>query len=167
MELLLCHATHSSQGVAYQLVEHDQTVAKPLEIKVLTNWDAGVGLKVPSEISYSASQEHNYNWGFSIDKKAVKMSWTKLQLDQQSRAQELTWILEALKGMKEGMANLNSEHGMPSYPAKNPTDIVADYLRKVREKVITELRSIYGAVFNDLPKEIVVTVPAVSTRLSV
>jgi hypothetical protein len=147
-------------GVAYQLVPHDQTIAKPEGIKVLTNWGGGVGNKVPSEISYSASKEHSYNWGFDIDKKALKMSWTKLQLDQQSREQEFEWILEALKGMRSGMDNIDQEHGMPSYPAKNPVDIVADYLTKVREKVVNELRTTYGAVFNDLPKEIVVTIPA-------
>jgi hypothetical protein len=142
-------------------VPFDQTVAKPEDIIVLTNWEGGIGDKVPSEISYSATQEHAYNWGFDIDKKALKMSWTKLQLDQQSREQELEWIMEALKGMRAGMANFDAEKGMPSYPAKNPIDIVADYLRKVREKVVDQLKTTYGAVFNDLPKEIVVTIPAV------
>jgi hypothetical protein len=151
--------------VAYQLVPYDQTVADPQKITYLTDWESGAGLKVPSEISYSATEEHNQNWGFNIDPKALKMKWTKLQLDQQSREQELEWILEALRGMKTGMEKIDDEHGMPSYPAKNPGDIVADYLRHVRERVVTLLKKIYGAVFNDLPKEIVVSVPAVSVYL--
>jgi hypothetical protein len=152
----------SSIGVAYQLVPYNQTIANPQSIKVLTNWGTGVGVKVPSEISYSSSKEHSQNWGFDIDKNAVKMTWIKLQLDQQKREQELEWILEALKGMKSGMETVKAgQGGIPDYPSRNPVDIVADFLKKVREKVVEELRATYGAIFNDLPKEIVVTIPAV------
>jgi molecular chaperone DnaK (HSP70) len=88
------------------------------------------------------------------------MSWTKLDLDVQPRFQELEGILDSLRGMKRGMATVEAEGGHPQYPARNPVNIVGDYLTKIREIVVQHLRQKFGAVFLNIATEIVVTVPA-------
>ena len=121
--------------------------------------------KTPSEISYDATTDHRPNWGFHIGKESNKIMWTKLQLDQQTMEQELKWMLEALKGM-QGLKSLRKSdmQSLPSYPAKEPVSIVADYLSRVREAVVKELEGALPGgkrMLADLPTELVITVPAV------
>jgi hypothetical protein len=95
------------------------------------------------------------------------MVWTKLELDQQGREQELQCILDGLIGMRNlDLDEIRRESGLPSYPAKEPVDIVADYLSKVRGRLVEELILEKGqAVFSNLVTDIVITVPAVSEPL--
>ena len=87
------------------------------------------------------------------------MVWTKLELDQQGRKEELQWILDGLIGMR----SLDFSNGLPSYPAKEPVDIVADFLRKVRETVLGFLaRPATRATFDRADIDLVVTEPAVT-----
>jgi len=89
------------------------------------------------------------------------MIWTKMELDQQGRKQELKSILDALDGMKNlDLDKIRMENGLPSYPAREPVDIVADYLSKVREHVLKEL-GLHPTVLSDVITDLVVTVPAV------
>ncbi|KAF1993960.1 actin-like ATPase domain-containing protein [Amniculicola lignicola CBS 123094] len=149
-------------GVAWQVVPYNQIDADLKDVKLQKLWPGDKpGDKVPSVISYSPTAEHNYNWGFDVTGQSLR--WTKLQLDQASRKQELQWILDALIGMKDlDMDEVRMEHGLPSYPAKDPVDIVTDYLIKLRahikEKIIEEMTD--RRTFEEMPKEIVITVPA-------
>ncbi len=50
----------------------------------------------------------------------------------------------------------------PSYPGKEPVDIVADYLGKVREHLMTNLVLKYTReILRTMPVDLVITVPAV------
>src|SRR5436305_12934502 len=66
------------------------------------------------------------------------------------------------------MDNLNYDTirlsgGLPSYPAKDPVDIVAEYLTYVREHLMENLVQDYSAHYiSTVPIDIVFTVPAVS-----
>ncbi|KAH8706945.1 hypothetical protein GQ44DRAFT_777606 [Phaeosphaeriaceae sp. PMI808] len=150
-------------GVAWQITPFNRATADFEKMTLQRDWPGEkIHDKVPSDISYSPTAEHNYNWGFDIGS-GQKLEWTKLQLDQQSREQELQWILDALVGMKNlDMDEVRKEQGLPSYPAKEPVDIVTDYLSKLRahikEKMIACIEN--RSTFDDLPKEIVITVPA-------
>jgi hypothetical protein len=152
-----------SLGVAYQKVPYDRGTANIRDSKLLTNWPRTANEKVPSEISYSSTSERNYQWGFDIGNDSHKMIWTKMELDQQGRKLELQLILDALIGMRNlDLDDIRREHGLPSYPAKEPVDIVADYLSKVREIVLGELVHIFTrAGLSEMVTDLVVTVPAV------
>jgi hypothetical protein len=90
-----------------------------------------------------------------------------MELDQQGREQELQCILDGLIGMRNlDLDEIRRESGLPSYPAKEPVDIVADYLSKVRGILVEEIILDLGqAVFSNLVTDIVITVPAVSEPL--
>jgi hypothetical protein len=96
------------------------------------------------------------------------MIWTKLQLQEQGRLDELDLLLKAL----DGMANLDLEpivgsRGRPSYPAKEPVEIVTDYLSRLRAYFLdNELNGDHGTIGVSLlrrtPIDIVLTCPIVS-----
>jgi hypothetical protein len=155
-------ASNGGLGVAYQ-ANCEQGRADIRESRLIRAWPGKVNEKVPSEISYSLTTERNYQWGFDIGEGSHKMIWTKMELDQQGRKQELQWILDGLIGMRNlDLDRIRRENGLPSYPAKEPVDIVADYLSKVREKVIVELEGLFNrAVLAEMVIDLVVTLPAV------
>jgi hypothetical protein len=144
-------------------VPYDQGEADIRSSRTVRGWPRTTNDKVPSEISYSATLEQSYQWGFNIDSDSQKMIWTKMELDQQGRQQELQWILDALIGMNNlDIHEIRRTNGLPSYPAKEPVEIVADYLSRVRAELITELNERHGsAVLAIMVIDLVVTVPAV------
>lgn len=152
-------------GIAYQIVPHDQGTADVRQSTVVRTWGTKTFHKVPSEISYSATLEQNRQWGFDIDPGAQRMIWTKMELDQSDTIQELKWIKEALIGMRNlDLDAIRGENGLPSYPAKEPVDIVADYLSHLREQLLEELEDeerLGRAVLFSIVTDLVVTVPAV------
>ena len=139
---------------------------------ISTNWPKGNSDKVPSEISYSPADNRESQWGYDMSSGALKLVWTKLELDQQERPDELRMILKALRGMKNlDKRYIEESNGLPSYPSKDSVDIVAEYLSKVREYVIdhppAKFKEAYSAYVSTLPIDLVVTVPAVRMRQSI
>ncbi|OCT45382.1 Hsp70 family protein [Cladophialophora carrionii] len=132
--------THS--GISYALVGRDQDRINGnarhddqpgTVIHNVTSWSRKNAPKVPSIISYSPADAHEAQWGTEISRTGIEMIWTKLQLEEQHRLDELDLLLKAL----DGMANLNlnpivGNRGLPSYPAKEPVGIVTDYLSRLR-----------------------------------
>jgi hypothetical protein len=90
--------------------------------------------------------------------------WTKLELDQQERPDELQLILDALNGMKNlDFEEIKKRNGLPSYPGKDPVDMVAEYLSEVRKYVMKHPPGDINETFlSTVPIDLVVTVPAVS-----
>lgn len=90
----------------------------------------------------------------------------KLALDDKLKGSRQLRILMALLASEfdnldiDDLDNiLNSED---TAGAKDPVDLVADYLSKVRETTYMEMRKRYGdAMFATMRRELVVTVPAV------
>lgn len=95
------------------------------------------------------------------------MIWTKLQLEEQDRLEELSLVLKALDGMADlDIKKIEESKGLPSFPAKAPVEIVADYLSLVRQHLIeVELEgpnSTLGAnLLRRTPVDIVLTCPNV------
>lgn len=131
------------------------------------SWEGGGEVKVPSQIAYAAGREYSTQWGYDISPGTLRLLWTKLELLTQNRGEELDHILRALEGMK----NLNFEHieksrGLPEYPAKEPVEIITDYLSLVREHVIERdlIPTLGRELFERTPVDLVVTCPTVSSQ---
>ncbi|ETI21666.1 hypothetical protein G647_08013 [Cladophialophora carrionii CBS 160.54] len=164
--------THS--GISYALVGRDQhrinanalhDDQRGAEILNVTSWSRTNTPKVPSIISYSPADGHEAQWGAEISRTGIEMIWTKLQLEEQHRLDELDLLLKAL----DGMANLNlnaivGNRGLPSYPAKEPVGIVTDYLSRLRAHFVEkELTGDHGTIgvhlLHRTPVDIVLTCP--------
>ena len=135
---------------------------------ICSAWPGRNEQKVRSEISYSAAPSGEYHqWGFDIAPGSLKLVWTKLELDQQERPDELELILKAI----DRMGNLDPDRipeadGFSSYAAKDPVDIVAEYLTQVREYVRDHPPvDFHPSFLSTVPIDLVVTVPAVSDAI--
>jgi hypothetical protein len=154
-------------GVAYQAVTANLGHERDDPVKLVQDWPGGVtSIKVPSEISYSPATSGASQWGGDFAPGSLKLVWTKLDLDRQERSEELNMILNALVGTNNLDFDLiQQSQGLPSYPAKDPVDIVADYLEKVRERLWHHLSQTYPpAVLEATRIDLVFTVPAVCSR---
>jgi hypothetical protein len=61
-----------------------------------------------------------------------------------------------------GREDNSAEEPPPAYPAKDPVEMVTDYLTEVRKHVFKEIELQYGeALFQSLRRSLVITVPAV------
>lgn len=132
--------------------------------------DVGTTDKVPSRIAYGQSLT-KVLWGYEIkpttkDKVHALM---KLKLDTKLKHSKQLKLLLAL--LTQSVAGLNldesddeqdPEDAPPEYPGKSAVEIVADYLTEVRKHIWKGIAVQYGeALFASLPKELIVTVPAV------
>ncbi|KAI9764968.1 MAG: hypothetical protein M1840_007890 [Geoglossum simile] len=148
-------------GVAFHPVTGDQDHVNVDEIRILDQWHEDLSLKVPSAISFSPT----VRWGFKVDPGASALVWTKLELEQQERRDELWMILTALVGMNDlDYSKIVESAGLPQYPTKDPVDIVAEYLSKVREYLVHTIQDEYSPEYlSTTIVDLVVTVPAVWT----
>lgn len=92
-------------------------------------------------------------WGYEIRDGDEKLAWFKLLLDP-------TQYSTKKSSMLSRTVNL-----IPKGPkAKNPVDVVADYLTCLRKHTIHTLQKAYGEAFmKATPIEYTLTVPAVRT----
>ena len=155
-------------GVAYLPVKQkDQDLdALANDIKVIQSWKKHSAEKVPSDYSYSPSLIHACDqWGYDIDDNSRVLKWTKLALEESNnRTLELENLTKLLYEMR--VVDLNDEtvinNKIPRHLAKEPEDIVVDYLENVAEKTLDEISSQVGRhVPDNIPVDIVVTHPAV------
>jgi hypothetical protein len=130
-------------GIAYVVVGHDQhevalhNQQDGVRIYDVLSWSRSGVPKVPSVISYAPSEACEAQWGAEVSDSAVAMIWTKLELDEQDRLEELDLLLKALNGMADLELNqIAGAQGLPSYPAKEPEEIIADYLHFMRAHLV-------------------------------
>ncbi|KAH8898759.1 actin-like ATPase domain-containing protein [Thozetella sp. PMI_491] len=151
------------------------------DIQVVQGWH-GVGVminaeKVPSRIAYQPSQDGNVEtkilWG-NLIKHNIKVpvhACMKLRFDEQQKSSlpflSLMRILMSnfddldVNGL-EGAMERQTGDGPPVYPGKDVVELVADYLTEVRKHAYKELTIQYDkGLFESMPRELVVTVPAV------
>ena len=157
---------NNRQGVAYCEATSRET---PVDnIQIVHDWPGNHSViatkeKVPSEISYQPSADGKLKWGSLIPAAAQRQVWTKLELDERKKGEELLKLLSLLTGIGNIDINrLTGDSGLPAYPGKDPVDIIADYLRYVKEHLLTNLhRSWPESMLRTLPIDLVITVPAV------
>jgi len=120
-------------------------------IRVVNDYPArhtkiGTKEKVPSEIAYMPD---GVEWGSLIPTNVARLMWTKLQLELVAPTGDAAKIIE------EGALTAQVLD-------KQPVDIIADFLTKVKEHTIKHLHEVYRQeVWSKLPITLVVTVPAV------
>ena len=157
-------------GVAYLSVasrQRDQDLdALADDIRVLQGWPTHESEKVPSEISYSPSPKGCKQWGYDIDDNSRVLKWTKLELQETTnRFAELRTLAETLLGLQ--LLDLSEEavirNDIPRHLAKEPEDIVRDYLSEIAEQTLEEICTQVGRrVADNIPIDMVITHPAVS-----
>jgi len=147
-------------GVAFAFVEGNEVRGA---IQPVLDWPGRrIEQKVSSEISYSPALGGERQWGYDINENSLKWRWTKLELDQQERPDELRLLLEAVIGMANlDVSKVDQSNGQALAYSKTPERIVADYLSHVREHLVRKLRVEYPDTFTILAIDLVVTVPAV------
>ncbi|KAH7625276.1 hypothetical protein B0T09DRAFT_352661 [Sordaria sp. MPI-SDFR-AT-0083] len=155
-------------GVAYLSVasrQRDQDLdALADDIRVLQGWPTHESEKVPSEISYSPSPKGCRQWGYDIDDNSRVLKWTKLELeDTRNRSAELKTLAETLLGLQ--LLDLSEDavikNDIPRHLAKEPEDIVKDYLDEIAEQTLEEIQTQVGRrVADNIPIDMVITHPA-------
>jgi hypothetical protein len=129
--------------------------AQTKPIQVLQNWPSshtkiGTKEKVPSEIAYT---KDGIEWGSSIPPHEARNMWMKLSLDRRQPGVAAK-IVQELASDSAG-------------PTRRPVDIIADYLKCVKEHVIKTFVDQYGpGLWQSLPIILVITVPAVWSDLA-
>jgi hypothetical protein len=127
--------------------------------------------KVPSVISYSApSLKGEQQWGSSLSEDAVAMVHTKLELELNDITKELDSTIQALNGMQnlrfQDLKSSTSEGRFLGYTHKGPEEIISDYLNKVLQYLRKDLSPFAELVSDALATDLVVTIPAVSSSIS-
>ncbi|RPA89023.1 actin-like ATPase domain-containing protein [Choiromyces venosus 120613-1] len=139
-------------------------------IQLIHNWPGksqnATNEKVPSQVAYGSFPEgRTYEWGNRIPQRATRQVWTKLQLDEGQKREELKMLLALLSGNMENMSiggSSGDDDNPPLYPGKQPQDVVADFLTGVSQHVVQTLVNQFShRLLSTLQIEIVITVPAV------
>ena len=142
------------------------------DLHVFKNWPGSQAPKVPSLISYTRSpiNDRYEQWGFSIAANSKVMQRTKLELPPRTTVRELHVLRELVKGLNlvNGLQSNDDAEGsceIPRHLSKDSGDIVMDYLSKVSEEWYLHMKSIGKNTLNNVPLEIVLTHPAVSSSI--
>ncbi|KAK4178783.1 putative heat shock protein family 70 protein [Triangularia setosa] len=158
-------------GVAYLPVSSSKLKQRGLEeftedIKVITAWPPKEEQeKVPSQLSYSVTPKGCEQYGYDIDDNSLVLKKTKIQLEAMgSRLDELRTLSELLKELRD--LDLSEEevieNGIPEHLAKEPEEIVKDYLDEIAEKTEKVINSDLGRhVLSNVAIDMVVTHPAI------
>ncbi|KAM7212824.1 hypothetical protein V8F06_011812 [Rhypophila decipiens] len=155
-------------GIAYLSIGSRQKEADPEslaeDIRVLQGWPTHESEKVPSEISYSPSPKGCRQWGYDIDDHSRVLKWTKLELEEtRDRSAELRTLAETLYGLR--LMDLSEskviENDIPRHLAKEPEDIVKDYLDLIADQTLDEILNNVGRhVPENIPIDMIITHPA-------
>jgi hypothetical protein len=101
---------------------------------------------------------------------AQRQVWTKLQLDKaKQRPRELALLLALLSDdpdvlrLARSQGDDEDDESPPLYPGKEPVDVVADFLKAVKDTAFESIQKSLPskALFDSLPLDVVITVPAV------
>jgi molecular chaperone DnaK (HSP70) len=133
-------------------------------ISLITDWPGtarnATDEKVPSEVAYS---DQKFEWGNKIRHYTEREAWTKLLLDETYSKDQLRLIQKLFHGdadLTEDEADPASDANLTRQLAKEPVDIVTDFLSGVRAHLQSVLEARFGTILNGLRREVVITVPA-------
>jgi hypothetical protein len=151
-------------GVAFATPQ--SKVAKLEDIRTISDWGLNMtnNYKIPTIYSYSPSTTGQPQWGLNINRDAVTMVNTKLELDvQDNKIDELELLLQVLDGTRNlNFDQVKSSKGNPEYTWRDPEMIVKDFLEEVFKVVHKKFEDVGSHVLGQTPIDIVITVPVVS-----
>jgi hypothetical protein len=134
------------------------------DILLITNWPGSsrnpTDEKVPSEVAY---YDQRFEWGNKIRLHIEREAWTKLLLDETYSKDQLRLIHKLFHGdedLTEDKADSASDANPTRKLAKEPVDIVTDFLSGVQIHLQSVLKARYGTMLDRLRREVVITVPA-------
>ncbi|KAF2657935.1 Hsp70 family protein [Lophiostoma macrostomum CBS 122681] len=136
--------TVSELGVAFCETSDVKCVEE--RIQVVQDWPGahtmiGTKEKVPSEVAYTVD---GIKWGSLIPPHAQRHMWTKLELDRPKLGEFMRIRKELTVTNREG--------------DRDPVDVIADFLSKIKEQLIKNLDYHYGVnLWRNLPVSLVVT----------
>jgi molecular chaperone DnaK (HSP70) len=110
-----------------------------------------------------AYSDQKFEWGNKIRHHNEREAWTKLLLDETYSKDQLRLIQKLFHGdadLTEDEADSASHGNLTRKLAKEPVDIVTDFLSGVRTHLQSVLEARYGTMLQELRREIVITVPA-------
>lgn len=130
------------------------------EINLINNWPGKPGeCKTPTRIAYKSENNDLTEdlWGYKANASLISCSWTKLQLDNDSKEDEHDdpRLKEAASKVDGAIFHVPQE--------KKPADVCEDYLRHLYEFFVKRLqeKGTNLLVFNQTPMDCYITVPAV------
>jgi hypothetical protein len=133
------------------------------DIRHVQNWGTSViGHKVPSVITYSATQGNS--WGYGIGDNAYVLRWTKLELEPPSRLTALTLLRQTLSEARQLSFNRQNvlARRIPRHLIKTSVDIMTDYLTEVAICVRHDIENNRDkTTLTQFPIDLVITHPAV------
>lgn len=107
----------------------------------------GASEKVPTEIAYTSN---GIRWGFDIPAQTPRHMWTKLRLEGLSTG-------KAADIKREILSSSDDEEAQ-----KLPEDIIADFLKGIKQQLIKNLERTYGTeLWKSFSITLVITFPAV------
>lgn len=116
-------------------------------VNVVTQWPGETSVKVPSEIAYKDGVVH---WGFTIPPDVERLQWFKLLLLKENERFAKVQGSKQLKAARQLLEKLS----------KSAVDVVADYLGRLWECALVDIRKQEGSSMDGMPFRIVLTVPA-------
>lgn len=138
------------------------------DVNVFTGWPKFSTTKVPSVISYGPTHTGSKQWGHDVCDGSEIMRWTKLELRPLNRAGELERLLETARylpvstSIRNGVSDMAKDQSLvPMYLGLSPTDVVADFLKKVARLWFETMEKQSRATLQNVPLDLVVTHPGV------
>jgi hypothetical protein len=146
------------------MVTYVNGTPKAEKIETITDWPGGhVAKKTPSRISFARATGSEAQWGADISIDTARLAYTKLQLQPAKKIDELRKVEDAVKAITHlKIDRIDLKNGSALTYSKSAEDVVANYLMRLREWLVRQLRLKYpAATLATTPVDLVVTVPAV------
>ncbi|KAK4447403.1 hypothetical protein QBC34DRAFT_467550 [Podospora aff. communis PSN243] len=113
--------------------------------KLFEDWPGLSSRKVPSAVSYTGSSDGQQQWGHDIQTGSEVLRWTKLELRQGTRVDELKKLRATV---------------VPAHLCMDAEDIITDYLKKVTRRWFEHMSAHNASTLRNVPLDVVITNPA-------